>query len=229
MAYSGSSHFGSSGSFGSSAKASLSFADRLNQIFGKGLLSDKLDGISSPTIDIRDDNGDPTVPVKDALPKQEARIRGAVGSVLASGSSRNATSAASPSGSPSATGVNYVGNGTSVNYLNADLAKAYGMDRNTAYQEALSNTAYSRAVHDMQSAGLNPAVLFGASAGSSASGVSYISPSGSVGASSAKAQHTMYKLLGNVGDVLGLVFGNRYLGTAGRALGNLIDGFGNNS
>lgn len=60
-----------------------------------------------------------------------------------------------------------------VDYLNADLAKYYGMSKETAYQEALSNTAYQRAVRDMQSAGLNPAVLFGAGKGYTASGVPY--------------------------------------------------------
>lgn len=56
----------------------------------------------------------------------------------------------------------------------ADLAKAYGMSNETAYQEALSNTAYQRAVKDMQSAGLNPAALFGAGRVSGADGVNYI-------------------------------------------------------
>lgn len=56
-------------------------------------------------------------------------------------------------------------------YLNADLAQYYGMDRTTAYNEALSNTAYQRAVKDMQDAGLNPAVLFGNGRVSGADGV----------------------------------------------------------
>lgn len=66
-------------------------------------------------------------------------------------------------------------------YLNADLAKQYGMSRETAYQEALSNTGYQRSVADMQAAGLNPAAIFGAGSGYQASGVGYVSadsPSG---------------------------------------------------
>lgn len=62
----------------------------------------------------------------------------------------------------------------SLDYLNADLAKYYGMSKETAYSEALSNTAYQRAVKDMQAAGLNPAVLFGAGRADAADGVSYI-------------------------------------------------------
>lgn len=60
---------------------------------------------------------------------------------------------------------------SSLNYLNADLAKHYGMNQATAYQEALSNTSYQRAVKDMQAAGLNPAVLFGNGRVSGADGV----------------------------------------------------------
>ncbi len=58
-----------------------------------------------------------------------------------------------------------------LSYLNADLAKAYGMNNVTAYNEALSNTSYQRAVKDMKDAGLNPAVLFGNGRVSGAEGV----------------------------------------------------------
>lgn len=59
-------------------------------------------------------------------------------------------------GAPSAAGIDY---------LYADLAKHYGFSAETAYQEALANTQYSRAVEDMQRAGLNPASIFGSGKG----------------------------------------------------------------
>lgn len=58
-----------------------------------------------------------------------------------------------------------------LDYLNAAIAKHYGMSKETAYQEALSNTAYQRSVKDMQAAGLNPAVIYGSGKGSTADGV----------------------------------------------------------
>lgn len=100
-----------------------------------------------------------------------------------SGPSAPSDSASSPWGTYA-----YLDNGSigassaqSWDYLNADLAKQYGMSRETAYQEALANTGYQRSVADMQAAGLNPSAIFGAGSGSQASGVGYVSaasPSG---------------------------------------------------
>lgn len=67
-------------------------------------------------------------------------------------------------------------------YLDAPWASAYGMSKETAYSEAMENTAYRRSVADMQKAGLNPAVIFGAGRGSPSGSPSYIS-SGSSGSS----------------------------------------------
>ncbi len=55
--------------------------------------------------------------------------------------------------------------GKGIDYLYADLAKHYGFSKETAYQEALANTQYSRAVADMQRAGLNPAAIYGSGKG----------------------------------------------------------------
>ncbi len=189
----------------------------------KGLLSNKPYGAQSIQDRVKNAGG--------VIPAARDQISRTVGK-LGLSSESNGSSAASAGGTASAAGAgDYLGNGQFVNYLNADLAAAYGMDRDTAYQEALSNTSYQRAVKDMQNSGLNPAVLFGAGAGSGASGVSYIAPSStgtssgsSVGSSSAKSSHAMYKLLSNVGDILGFVTGSPRLGYAARAIGNLLDG-----
>ena len=93
----------------------------------------------------------------------------------------SAPSGSSGSGSNLWTSYAYADNGSignssakSWDYLNADLAREYGMSRETAYQEALSNTGYQRSVADMQAAGLNPAAIFGAGSGYQASGVGYV-------------------------------------------------------
>lgn len=73
---------------------------------------------------------------------------------------------------------------STIDYFNADLAKRYGMSKSTAYQEALANTSYQRAVKDMQSAGLNPAVLFGGGRATPANSAVYAAedqPAGSGG------------------------------------------------
>lgn len=122
-------------------------------------------------------------------------------------------------------------------YLYADLAKVYGMDATTAYQEALSNTSYRRAMADLQAAGINP--ILAVTGLSGASGVSYArpieqpstvasvsEPSGgfTTGTTSGKSVHTWYKRLTNIGTIVGAAFGHPIIGSSvGSAIGNLID------
>lgn len=94
-----------------------------------------------------------------------------------------------PPTAPTAPAVSYAPVAPStIDYWNAEIAKHYGMSAETAYQEALSNTSYQRAMQDMQAAGLNPAAMFGSGNGSGANGVSYVSRPGSSGSNSTTAR-----------------------------------------
>lgn len=53
-------------------------------------------------------------------------------------------------------------------YYEAPLAEKYHFGKETAYQEALANTAYRREMNDLRKAGINPSVYYGAHGSSGA-------------------------------------------------------------
>ena len=53
-------------------------------------------------------------------------------------------------------------------YYEAPLAEKYGFGKETAYQEALANTAFRREMNDMRKAGINPSVYYGSHSSSGA-------------------------------------------------------------
>lgn len=92
-------------------------------------------------------------------------------------------------------------------YINADLAKAYGMDVATAYQEALANTAHQREIKDLQAAGLNPVLSARYSGASGVSGASVMQTSSRSGSGRSSSDSPISKLLAGAGLLAGIVAG----------------------
>lgn len=141
-----------------------------------------------------------------SLSDSHYRPRSGSGSGLSSGSSQI------PSGVP--------------DYLNADLARHYGMDASTAYMEALANTSHQREVKDLQAAGLNPVLSTRYGGSSGVSGASVYAPAvepASSGAVNAKEASTLANL---ASGIVGLVTGSSAKSNATKdiinSLGNIV-------
>lgn len=92
-------------------------------------------------------------------------------------------------------------------YINADLAKAYGMDTATAYQEALANTAHQREIKDLQAAGLNPVLSTRYSGASGVSGAQVMSSSSGSSGYGSRSDNGLAKLISGAGLLAGVVAG----------------------
>lgn len=77
-------------------------------------------------------------------------------------------------------------------YYEAPIAEYYGFGKETAYQEALANTAYRREMTDMKKAGLNPSVIYGSHNSSGAD--SSIIPRSSSGGGGGGSRHRYGKV-----------------------------------
>lgn len=109
----------------------------------------------------------------------------------------------------------------------ADIAKHYGMSKETGYSEAMENTSYQRAVKDMQAAGLNPAVLFGNNAGDGSGTPGYIRSASSGGGGGGGGYSRSY----GSARSRKLLSSNAYAGVvgAGTIIGGIIGGVASKS
>lgn len=146
-------------------------------------------------------------------------------STYGTGNSDNAIVGASGSAESNSAG-SYLSAQNDWDYIAADLAQAYGMEKEIAYSEALENTAYQRAVKDMQAAGLNPASLFGSGSSAGSFSVSPSSSDSSDDDDDDSFSPLVSAILSLSGEVIGAVLGNSNLGKSlGSSAGKLYESY----